>query len=239
MKYQLWLTNFDTFVGLHRCWIAGTFPKFRIGFYYGPMIGIWVINMVLSVLIIHRAFKSQSSAFKTVVVRLTLYILAALFANTPALINRIQNIADPAHPVFALFMLHATCNPLQGLYNAVVYSSSAPLREAYRRKFADLFSCCRASPTLITSNPNSNAPSDSEDPKPFPTVDEEEEAYENFRQSLGHRRSIEADDMERSPLLPHLVNNSIQASYSSHAHSSQPAYMSSDVNDYDDTSSYT
>lgn len=192
------------------------------------MCAIWVINMVLSVLIMRSAFRSQSSAFKTVVIRLTLYILAALFANTPALINRIQNYADPTHPVFALFMLHATCNPLQGFYNAIVYSSSAPLRDAYKRMFSSLISChWGPSP--------SQPPSDSEEPKPFPTVDEEEAAYEHFRQTLTRdgRDGTESDEMERSPLLPHLVNSSIQSSFSSHFPPSHGAYQSSDVTDFD------
>jgi hypothetical protein len=37
-------------------------------------------------------------------------------------INRIQNWADPLHPIFALFLLHAIFTPLQGFLDFIVYA---------------------------------------------------------------------------------------------------------------------
>jgi len=125
---------------LLRCWIKGSFPSFRFGFYYGPMAFIWLANVILYILIIRKAAVTTSTAFKTVVVRLSLYILAAVLANFPALVNRIQNLIDPNRPIFVLFVLHALCNPLQGFVNAIVYSLSKPLRKAYKALFKRM--CC-------------------------------------------------------------------------------------------------
>jgi uncharacterized membrane protein YhaH (DUF805 family) len=135
---------------------------------------IWLVNVILYILIVRKAFIVDSSAFSTVVIRLSLYILAALVANFPALVNRIQNAVEPSHPVFVLFMFHAICNPLQGFCNAVVYSSSAPLRSAYKQFFKlHCCCCCRGK----------NGLNHMEDDAPF-QYDEEEEAYEQFRQTL-------------------------------------------------------
>lgn len=110
---------------------------------------IWVASVILYVLIIRKAAVTTSAAFKTVVVRLSLYILAAILANFPALVNRVQNLVDPRKPIFVLFVLHALCNPLQGLMNGIVYSLSKPLRKAYRallrrscRRLCKHKSCC-------------------------------------------------------------------------------------------------
>lgn len=132
---------------------------------------IWIINAVLYVLIVRKASTTESAAFNKVVIRLSLYILAALIANLPALINRLQNAIDPKKPIFALFILHAICNPLQGLVDAIVYSLSAPLRAAYRQLFRKLFGL---------SKPNDDT---SQETLPY-EHDEEEEAYQDYRRTL-------------------------------------------------------
>lgn len=158
------------------CWIRGEYPAFRLGFYYGPMALIWIINVILYILIVRKAFDADSSAFSKVVMRLSLFVLAAVIANFPALINRIQNVISPRHPVFALFLLHAIFNPLQGFCNAIVYSSSAPLRSAYVQLFRKfLCFCC--------PNPESDTPT-----LPY-AHDDEEVAYEQYRQTLSEATS--------------------------------------------------
>lgn len=114
---------------------------------------------------------TESAAFNKVVIRLSLYILAALLANLPALINRLQNAIEPKRPIFALFIIHAVCNPLQGLVDAIVYSLSAPLRAAYRQLFRKMFGLSK--PTGDTS----------QETLPY-EHDEEEEAYEDYRRTL-------------------------------------------------------
>lgn len=154
-----------------RCWIRGSFPLYRIVFYYGPMATIWLACLVFYILISRKAAKVHSSAFKTVVIRVSLYILAAVVSNFPALLNRIQNIVDPTSPVFALFILHSIFNPLQGLMNAIVYSSSAPLRKAYRSLLGRWCGCCRDKTGLSNED--------------VPEIgDEEEEAYQNYRSTM-------------------------------------------------------
>lgn len=135
------------------------------------MATIWLACLIFYILISRKAAKVHSSAFKTVVIRVSLYILAAVVSNFPALLNRIQNIVDPTSPVFALFILHSIFNPLQGLMNAIVYSSSAPLRKAYRSSFSRCCGCSR----------DKNGLSNEDVPE---IGDEEEEAYQNYRSTM-------------------------------------------------------
>lgn len=135
------------------------------------MAAIWILCLIFYILISRTAAKAHSSGYKTVVVRVSLYILAAVISNFPALLNRIQNVIAPEHPIFALFILHSIFNPLQGLMNAIVYSSSAPLRKAYRSLFARACGCCRSKTHVYEDEASVQG-------------DEEEEAYENYRSTL-------------------------------------------------------
>lgn len=135
------------------------------------MATIWIACLVFYILISRKAAQVHSSAFKTVVIRVSLYILAAVVSNFPALLNRIQNVIEPENPIFALFILHSIFNPLQGLMNAIVYSSSAPLRKAYRSLFGKCCGC-KTDKGLLSS-----------DEVPY-NGDEEEEAYQNYRSTM-------------------------------------------------------
>lgn len=106
---------------------------------YGPLTLLWFFNALLYVLILKKASQANSMAFRKIVQRLGLFVLASLLSNIPALMNRIQNGIQPKYPIFILFLLQGLFTPLQGFWNAIVYYSSAPLREAYLRT---CIGCC-------------------------------------------------------------------------------------------------
>lgn len=178
------------------------------------MATIWVICLVLYILISRKAFLAQSAAFKTVVVRLSLYILASVVSNSPALLNRVQNIISPNHPIFTLYLLHSIFNPLQGLMNAIVYMSSAPLRKAYSSCLKKLCCCCCSS-----SEKSSSGDWDEGDN----VIDDEEEAYQQYIQttyegrnsfgpSFGDGRSSVSSGrgtFETEPLISHRFRDAI------------------------------
>jgi Na+/melibiose symporter-like transporter len=58
---------------------------------------------------------------KSFIRKTSFFLLAFLLEWTWGTINRIQNLAQPKKPIFALFMLHAIFTPLQGFINSVVY----------------------------------------------------------------------------------------------------------------------
>lgn len=55
--------------------------------------------------------------------------LFCLLHQVPAFLNRIQNFAFPSSPLFALFVLQAIFQPLQGFFNALVYVSQERRRD--------------------------------------------------------------------------------------------------------------
>lgn len=162
---------------------------------------IWLANVILYILIIRKAAVTTSAAFKTVVVRLSLYVLAALLANFPALVNRIQNLVDPRKPIFVLFVLHACFNPLQGLMNGIVYSLSKPLRKSYRLLFKRLTrsscsTCCSNSGESLLDEGGRRIRSYDEDDY------EEDQRNRHNNDTVGNKRNRSAeDDYDDTPTI--------------------------------------
>jgi len=52
-----------------------------------------------------------------------LIVMALFVCWFVPMINRIQNYADPDNPVFWLFCMHGALQPLQGLFNILIYLS--------------------------------------------------------------------------------------------------------------------
>lgn len=136
------------------CWISSSYSIFRIIFYYGVLWLAWALTAVIYGLV-WRALKNSSTNLNVSVStagsgcttattttansniksharfisKATCYLVAFMLVRTPGTINRIQGMAAPTNPIFALYMLHALFSPMQGLLNMLVYYYFAIVRD--------------------------------------------------------------------------------------------------------------
>ncbi|KAJ1549764.1 hypothetical protein HK096_010588 [Nowakowskiella sp. JEL0078] len=76
--------------------------------------------------------KAQDSTMRRFSNRTSAYILAFVIIWTPGTVNRIQNIIEPTHAIYSLFVLHAICLPIGGFMEASIWF--APVITKYIRK---------------------------------------------------------------------------------------------------------
>jgi len=70
---------------------------------------------------------------RRVMQRVCLYPVVMVMSYLFASINRVQNSADPAHPLITLFYLHITAANSSGFFNAIVYGFNKSLQNDLRR----------------------------------------------------------------------------------------------------------
>jgi len=76
--------------------------------------------------------------------KLSLYLIAFVASQLPALVNRTQNLIFPENPVFVLYMLQALLQPAQGFFNAIVYGfNDQQFLENYRNIIEQSVLCHR------------------------------------------------------------------------------------------------
>eukprot|EP00744_Colponema_vietnamica_P017789 GILI01025038.1.p1 GENE.GILI01025038.1~~GILI01025038.1.p1 ORF type:complete len:290 (+),score=57.27 GILI01025038.1:123-992(+) len=100
------------------CWISNANQWQRWACYYAWLCLLLVYNVFIYFRISRSADVDDTRLVNR---RLRLYLMAFIISRTPSVINRIQNAADPSHPVFVLFLFHAIFSPLQGFFNFLVY----------------------------------------------------------------------------------------------------------------------
>ncbi|KAJ3123510.1 hypothetical protein HK098_001857 [Nowakowskiella sp. JEL0407] len=121
------------------CWIGPNYQGFRFYFFYMWLWGIFLFNIFVYVFVgstlwitqkrlaeYGRDSNAQSnwqpSRSMRLYVRKTSFFIIAFFINWFwGSLNRIQNMIDPLHPIFALFLLHSIFTPLQGFLNFIAY----------------------------------------------------------------------------------------------------------------------
>ena len=79
-----------------------------------------IVIMVTFVLISLRLHVAQSDFKKKLNRRMSLYLLAFVASQLPAVINRLHNYFKPDDPSLALFVLQTLFQPSQGFFNSLV-----------------------------------------------------------------------------------------------------------------------
>ncbi|KAJ3123509.1 hypothetical protein HK098_001856 [Nowakowskiella sp. JEL0407] len=123
------------------CWIGGKYQSYRLYFFYIWLWAIFLWNLVIYIYVGSSLLSSQRklanygakdgesssepwqpSASMRIYIRKTSFFILAFFLNWLwGSVNRIQNMIDPLHPIFALFLMHAIFTPLQGFLNFIAY----------------------------------------------------------------------------------------------------------------------
>jgi len=131
------------------CWISDPQDYFRL-FVYVPMTLILVF-ICLNYIFIRLKMQGLQSNFKRVLLRkLSLYLLAFISSQLPAVVNGIQSFVNPNNPIFLLYLLQACLQPAQGLFNCFVYGfNEQAFVDQYKLVFDQLnirklFKCCNS-----------------------------------------------------------------------------------------------
>jgi hypothetical protein len=131
------------------CWISEPTDYFRL-FVYGPMAFVSCF-IAFTWLAIRWKMRTFQSDFKSRLNRkLSLYLLAFLSSQIPAMVNRAQNFFFPSHPIFTLFLLQAIFQPSQGFFNCLVYGfNEEQFIEQYKLLFSkwSSYNCCKKTET--------------------------------------------------------------------------------------------
>eukprot|EP00002_Diphylleia_rotans_P002517 TRINITY_DN1158_c0_g3_i2.p1 TRINITY_DN1158_c0_g3~~TRINITY_DN1158_c0_g3_i2.p1 ORF type:complete len:299 (-),score=59.92 TRINITY_DN1158_c0_g3_i2:502-1398(-) len=128
------------------CWIEDPESPLRFAFFYGPMIAILSINLLLYTICrneLHKyeelfstRQKASSVPFDRIKGKITKRLLAVVLSWICcwiwAVINRLQNIIDPDHPQFWLYLIHSIFSPTFGFFNSLIYGNNKKLRQHYR-----------------------------------------------------------------------------------------------------------
>eukprot|EP00002_Diphylleia_rotans_P014015 TRINITY_DN2727_c0_g2_i4.p1 TRINITY_DN2727_c0_g2~~TRINITY_DN2727_c0_g2_i4.p1 ORF type:complete len:311 (+),score=41.02 TRINITY_DN2727_c0_g2_i4:225-1157(+) len=157
------------------CWIIDTADSSRFVFFYVPMFLSLFVNIVLYAYSAHYLGSLQKQhenlggsttaiAFQfrgKLSRRLMRIILAFLFCWFWPAVNRIQNWADPDHPKFWLFCLHALSAPSFGFATSLVYGTSKKVKSQFKKLFktvASRFSSRASGQTSTARNSNAMEP---------------------------------------------------------------------------------
>lgn len=128
------------------CWIKDSHTAFRWIEYYGLVIGIFVFNLVLFIIILRKiselkrqygknvAKPSSHSKDPSVSFQFTLYILVYLITKFPGIANRVQNEISPGTPSYAFEMAQITPALLQGFLDSIIYNFTFCRRRWRMRK---------------------------------------------------------------------------------------------------------
>lgn len=108
------------------CWIQDQHVTARMVTYYGPLIILWSVTVVLYLALLFRFQRSHTSenhqshrkAKRMILSFLAVFIGCKVFA----LVNRMQNAFDSSNPIFILIVLQAATDPLRGFMDCVVYT---------------------------------------------------------------------------------------------------------------------
>jgi len=127
------------------CWIKSPQDPFRL-LVYGPMVLVSLFICFTWIAIRWKMRTLQSDFKRQLNRRLSMYLLAFLTSQIPAIINRTQNFFYPEQPLFFFFMMQAIFQPAQGFLNCLVYGlNEQQLMEYYRHLFSKwgIAKCCR------------------------------------------------------------------------------------------------
>eukprot|EP00026_Physarum_polycephalum_P013401 Phypoly_transcript_13796.p1 GENE.Phypoly_transcript_13796~~Phypoly_transcript_13796.p1 ORF type:complete len:283 (+),score=18.66 Phypoly_transcript_13796:140-988(+) len=108
------------------CWIEGEYIAYRMLFYYGPLVSMWIFTASLYFWLLYKFHLTRNSGNNTAHRRATRMILSFMAAFIGckffALVNRLQNAIDENNPIFVLMILQGATDPLRGFTDCVVYT---------------------------------------------------------------------------------------------------------------------
>jgi len=127
------------------CWLTDTQGKiFWWTVFYGPLICIWVVVIVLYVLI-YRAAQQNAKALnlgqdqknytRAILRHSRAYPVIFIIFYTIPLINRFHDTISPDNNIFALVLLQVLTAPLLGFANAVAFCFSRVDQSAYKSAY--------------------------------------------------------------------------------------------------------
>jgi len=131
------------------CYIPESHKDDRL-YLYAPTIAIFFILLILYVALVvkYRKRAALRPELSSMLKNMGLYLLAFLFSQSPGIANRLQNFAQPTHPIFTLTLLQTIFQPLQGFLDSLVYFWNEPLFiDQYKKCFKHLFKCVNRSST--------------------------------------------------------------------------------------------
>ncbi|KAJ3021880.1 glycolytic proteins transcriptional activator gcr1 [Thoreauomyces humboldtii] len=141
------------------CFIKSTHSWERMVFFYGPLWCIFFLNLIAYASAGWRVFRTRQQLLKEAsesrpptftetglpamhdyIVKTSFYLVVYFIIWLFPTINRAQTLANPANPVFTLYLLHAIFSPISGFLNALVYFwGSADHRRRSSMAFANRF----------------------------------------------------------------------------------------------------
>jgi hypothetical protein len=100
------------------CWIASEYPGLQLLFYYlfNTLIFLYNLSVYITVGVKIITVMRQTRSVKSD------ELVRQQDKHIPGSVNRLQNNFERGRPVFTLFILHALFGPLQGFFNAIIYS---------------------------------------------------------------------------------------------------------------------
>lgn len=125
--------------GIGWCWIQGPRNPYRMIFFYGPLTLILIFNTITVVIVLFSLPKTYSDVenrTKKFIMNLSFYPLIMVLCWTGALVNRIQNAADPQNGVTGLYMWEYLLNTTQGFWNSIIFAMA--LRQKKKEAAASL-----------------------------------------------------------------------------------------------------
>jgi len=125
------------------CWISAIHNElFRWLFFYGPTVCVLIYVTVVYVLISRKIYRQNTvldeavnSADTTIQLTFRLYIIGWILCWAPAIVDRVQGLLDPTHPIFILQCLHAFLTPLAGFCNSVAIGFNDGIQTQYAALF--------------------------------------------------------------------------------------------------------
>ncbi|KAF2691619.1 hypothetical protein K458DRAFT_286597 [Lentithecium fluviatile CBS 122367] len=156
----------------------------------------------------HAAMEGNAAAWGYFKVAFLMF--AALFIVwVPSTVNRLQQFIDKGHPIFGLNLASALVLPLQGFWNAMIYTSTT--WPECKRAFAetlDALSRIRSSSRRISYSKDSNHTLSTNDNQEFAAIPLDKVATASESQQYLQSRESSVDTMRPEKGLPRPVHTS-------------------------------
>jgi len=125
------------------CWLDNDhYGLYRWIYFYGPLVLILFYVVTIYALVSRKIrLQSRLAVMNLVNSEMTIqqtfrwYIIGWILCWTPALVDRVQGIFDPAHPIYLLTAMHAFMTPLAGFCNSIAIGFNDEIQAQYAALF--------------------------------------------------------------------------------------------------------
>lgn len=93
---------------------------------YTPCVITLVFSIGVFIAVRVKLSKWNSPESKMLKTNITLYVASFVISQTPTIVNRVQGIFQPGHPMFILILIQITLQPLQSFWNAIIFGITEP-----------------------------------------------------------------------------------------------------------------